>query len=43
MLVAAVLRWPDKKFADDNECDACWLWQYAHDNVATPEKRSTNP
>jgi Holliday junction resolvasome RuvABC endonuclease subunit len=34
MLIQASVMWPAKKFSDDNECDACWIWQWAHDKIA---------
>jgi Holliday junction resolvasome RuvABC endonuclease subunit len=34
MILAAKVKWPDATIEDDNEADARWLWQYAHDTLS---------
>jgi Holliday junction resolvasome RuvABC endonuclease subunit len=34
VLHAAQVKWPDVEIDDDNEADARWLWQYAHERLA---------
>lgn len=36
MAVAALKRAPGVEFADDNQCDAWWLWVMAHDYLGAP-------
>ena len=36
MAVAALKRCPGVEFADDNQCDAWWLWIMAHDYRGVP-------